>query len=243
MSLPARYALVVTAEHGGNSVPREHEDLFRAHGELLASHRGWDPGTLALARRLSARLGAPLVEATVTRLLVDLNRSAHNPRVFSEVTRGLRRAEREELIDRYHTPHREAVTALVAGMVDAGQTVIHLGVHSFTPVLNGVVRRPDLALLYDPSRSPERDLSRAWAAALTAHRPTCPIGRNDPYRGTADGLTTTLRRRFPQERYVGIELEVNQRLLGRDGRFPGWVEGALLDTLSENGVGEVSRSA
>jgi hypothetical protein len=37
------------------------------------------------------------------------------------------------------------------------------------------------------------------------------IDLNEPYSGVSDGLTTTLRMEFPKGRYLGIELEVNQR--------------------------------
>jgi hypothetical protein len=40
---------------------------------------------------------------------------------------------------------------------------------------------------------------------------------NYPYRGTADGLPTTLRRAHPDARYAGIEIEVNQRFPRRGG--------------------------
>ncbi len=39
--------------------------------------------------------------------------------------------------------------------------------------------------------------------------------RNYPYLGTADGHTTQARRIFPANAYLGIELELNQRLLDR----------------------------
>jgi predicted N-formylglutamate amidohydrolase len=94
------WSLLVTSEHGGNDVPEEHRSLFRGRKALLDSHRGWDPGTLDLAERLASALGAPLVASSVTRLLVDLNRSPHNPRVFSEVTRPLPRAARLVLLAR-----------------------------------------------------------------------------------------------------------------------------------------------
>ena len=35
--------------------------------------------------------------------------------------------------------------------------------------------------------------------------------RNYPYKGYADGLTTYLRTRYPDPRYRGVELEVNQK--------------------------------
>jgi predicted N-formylglutamate amidohydrolase len=225
------FAFLVTCEHGGNEVPAAYRPLFRDAGRLLASHRGWDPGALALARRLARRLDAPLHGATVTRLLVDLNRSVHHPKVFSEVTRGLDRETRRLLLDRWHTPHRERVAADVAAILATGAKVLHLGVHSFTPVLDGVVRRPDLSILYDPARAAERELGICWAGELKARLPDLTIRRNDPYRGAADGLTTWLRRRYPGGRYLGFEIEVNQRLLDRRGHFPPRIGAQLSEVL------------
>jgi len=41
---------LITCEHGGNRIPARYRPLFACHGALLASHRGYDPGALALAR-------------------------------------------------------------------------------------------------------------------------------------------------------------------------------------------------
>jgi predicted N-formylglutamate amidohydrolase len=227
------WAVLVTSEHGGNDVPAEQRALFRGRRRLLDSHRGWDPGTLDLAERLASALGAPLVASTVTRLLVDLNRSPHNPRVFSEVTRPLPRAERLALLERWHSPHWKAARAAVATGLRGRSRMLHLGIHSFTPVLNGVVRRPDVALLYDPARAAERELARSWSRALALAQPSRVVRRNDPYRGAGDGLPTALRRDLGASRYLGIEIEINQRHVGRGGRFPSWVADTLLETLAE----------
>jgi predicted N-formylglutamate amidohydrolase len=98
-------------------------------------------------------------------------------------------------------------------------------------VLDGVVRKPDIAFLYDPARAAERTFAAAWIQGLRGVSPGRIVRRNDPYRGAADGLTTALRRAHPEERYVGIEVEVNQRHVGRDGRFPAWVADALARSL------------
>jgi hypothetical protein len=37
------------------------------------------------------------------------------------------------------------------------------------------------------------------------------LRRNYPYAGKGDGLTRSLRRRYSPRRYVGIELEINQK--------------------------------
>jgi len=227
----SRWSVLVTAEHGGNDVPPEYRELFRGHEDVLASHRGWDPGTLNLARSLAKDLGATPITSTQTRLLVDLNRSAHNPRVFSELTRSLPREERASLLERFHRPHWDRVLAAASRGVGNNGLTLHLGVHSFTPVLDGTVRTPDLALLYDPSRPLELELATLWADALSDALPNHEVRRNNPYRGAADGLTSALRRRFAATRYLGIEIEVNQRHVGTDGVFPTWVAEALLSTL------------
>ena len=222
---------LITCEHGGNRVPSPWAPLFADAAGALASHRGWDPGALPLAKDLARRLRAPLRAATVTRLLVDLNRSPHHPRVLSEWTRSLPRPERESLLRRFHAPHRAAVEEDVAEQVRRGRRVLHLGVHSFTPELDGVVRTADLALLYDPARPLERGLCSSWAEALARALPRLAVRRNQPYRGASDGLTTWLRRRFPAEAYLGIEIEVSQRLLTAGGRFPREVAEALAEGL------------
>lgn len=227
-------AFLITCEHGGHRVPARWRSLFEGADDVLASHRGWDAGALPLARSLARALDAPLRASTVTRLLVDLNRSPRNPRAFSDWTRGLPREHRVELLDRWHAPHRAAVESDVADRVVGRELrVVHLAIHTFTPSLDGVTRRADLALLYDPRRRRERALSAAWAAALAERLPDLAVRRNDPYRGAADGLTTWLRRRHPAAAYLGIEIEVNQRLLGRAGRFPGRIKDALVRGLAQ----------
>lgn len=230
--LPAE-AVLVTCEHGGNQVPAPYRKLFEGQKRLLASHRGWDPGTRALARELARKLHAPLIASEITRLLVDLNRSPHNPRAFSEITRPLPWTDRLELLERCHQPHWAKVRAELSRLGRGGRPVVHLAVHSFTPVLNGVRRRADLALLYDPARPSERALAARWVRGLAHALPGRIVARNDPYRGNADGLTTAMRKEHSDRQYLGIEVEVSQRHVGKDGRFPCWVAESLLSTFVE----------
>jgi hypothetical protein len=57
----------------------------------------------------------------------------------------------------------------------------------------------------------ERELCLAWQRTLHEARRELIVRRNYPYRGIGDGLTTYLRRLHPQNRYAGIEIEVNQK--------------------------------
>ncbi|HEX5053263.1 MAG TPA: N-formylglutamate amidohydrolase [Planctomycetota bacterium] len=206
--------LVLTCEHGGNRVPAEYTPLFRGAGAVLASHRGWDPGALTLARLLSRKLRRPLHAVTWSRLFVEANRAPSNRRIWSSFTAPLPRAERLRILDRWWRPHREAVEAAVADAVGKGHRVVHVAVHSFTPELDGEVRNCDLSFLYDSRRKPERAWCRRWAAALHELDPRLRIRHNYPYQGNSDGMTTWLRKRHAASRYLGIELEVNQAMVG-----------------------------
>lgn len=217
-------SLLVTCEHGGNDVPAEFAHLFCAHQRLLATHRGYDLGILPVAQALAQRLKAPLQCATVTRLLVDLNRSTTSRTLFSEVVRELDETMQADILDRYYRPYREEAIRQAGELIAGRAPLLHLSLHSFTPVLHGVTRNAGLGLLYDPRRAGELALARAWQQAWRVRRPDCRVRLNYPYRGKGDGLVKTLRDRHGADRYLGFEIELNQALLGDASRAEAWAE-------------------
>ena len=225
--------VLLSCEHGGNKVPPEYRGLFSSHRELLQTHRGWDPGTKQLAERWQRELECELHVATVTRLLVDLNRSPNHRSVFSEITRDLTPAEKQKMLDVYHSPHRQRVIDSVKRAVDSGQRVLHVGVHSFTPQLNSEVRNADVSLLYDPASSWESELSDRWRDSLRASQLGPRVRLNYPYRGNTDGLTTTLRKLVPAGAYAGIEIEVNQAIPLVGGAIWREYQAACIDSLAD----------
>jgi predicted N-formylglutamate amidohydrolase len=224
-------AFLITCEHGGNRIPAPYGALFRGQRVLLASHRGYDPGALSMARALAGSFGAPLVTSTVSRLLVDLNRSVGHPRLFSAATRGAPASVRAGIVERHYVPYRMRVERLVSELVSARRRVVHLSSHSFTPELDGKVRRADVGLLYDPGRRGEAELCARWKEALEVLAPGLRVRRNYPYAGKGDGLTAHLRRSFAAAAYVGIELEVNQRIVLAAGRPWTALRRALVESL------------
>jgi predicted N-formylglutamate amidohydrolase len=184
---------------------------------VLATHRGYDLGALAVARQFGRRLGVTPFIATTTRLVVDLNRSPHNPSVFSDYTRSLTPARKAAALAAHYWPYRTAVESAVAASLGAGHPVLHVSAHSFTPELRGEVRNCDVGFLYDPRRAGEVRFIEAWYAALHVAAPTLTLRRNYPYRGISDALVTHLRRRYGARGYVGMELEINQKHVGSRG--------------------------
>ncbi|MGL6109120.1 MAG: N-formylglutamate amidohydrolase [Rubrivivax sp.] len=209
--------LVFSCEHGGREVPTAYAGLFAGHQALLDSHRGWDPGALQLGQQMAGAFAAPLYASTTTRLLIDLNRTVGHRQLHSEMVRGLTRVQRQQVVAEHYRPHRDAVESEIACRIAENEAVIHIASHSFTPVFGGIVRRADVAWLYDPRRPGETLLARRWQAELAQRAPGLRLRRNYPYQGRSDGLASHLRKRHPDASYVGIELEVNQRFVLQGG--------------------------
>jgi predicted N-formylglutamate amidohydrolase len=224
-------SFVVTCEHGGNRIPVRCRPLFRGQRALLDSHRGFDPGALAMARALAEALSAPLVLSTISRLVIDLNRSIGHPQLFSVATRGAPAQLRARIVEQYYRPYRAEAERLVRQSVNCGRRIIHISSHSFTPELSGKLRHADVGLLYDPARQLEADLCARWKARLAVIAPQIRVRRNYPYAGKGDGLTSALRAAFPGKVYIGIELEVNQRIVRGAGRRWTALRSALIDSL------------
>ena len=207
--------VIFSCEHAGYSVPDRFNKLFAAHDKILQSHRGWDPGALILAGVLSAGLNAPLFSYHLTRLLIEPNRSETHPSLFSEFSRTLSLHDRDYLVKNHYRPYRDDVYRNIRQMITDKESVLHISVHTFTPVLEGKVRNFDIGLLYDPSRSSEREFSRLWKISLIGSNPEFKVRMNRPYLGKSDGLTSWLRKQFNDQQYTGIELEVNQALYNK----------------------------
>jgi predicted N-formylglutamate amidohydrolase len=222
---------LITCEHGGTRIPAPYRWLFRGHRALLDSHGGYDPGALVMARELAGALAAPLVTSTISRLVIDLNRSIGHPQLFSVATRGAPATLRTAIVERHYLPYRAHVERLVRQSVSRGRRVIHISSHSFTPELDGRVRRADVGLLYDPARHGEAALCARWKASQAELAPEFRVRRNYPYAGKGDGLTSHLRLHFPPRAYVGIELEVNQSIVLAAGRRWATLRSVLIDSL------------
>src|SRR4051812_10725462 len=71
-------AILLICEHASNHLPASFGDLGLDPVDLEC-HIAWDPGALGVARALSRQLDAPLISATVSRLVLDLNRDPAAP--------------------------------------------------------------------------------------------------------------------------------------------------------------------
>ncbi|WP_133130897.1 N-formylglutamate amidohydrolase [Legionella yabuuchiae] len=221
--------LVLSCEHGGHEVPEPYQHLFAGHEEILETHRAWDIGALGIANHLHSVFDCDCSNTTITRLLIDCNRSLTHPNCFSEFTKPLTKEQKKQIIETYYHPYRDQVTGTIQRHIDDGKQVLHLSIHTFTPELAGVTRKAAIALLYDSRRHGEKEVCRIWQNLMLKHAPPYRIRLNYPYTGSSDGFTAALRKKHSEHDYLGIEVECNQALVGDKDSIQ-----ALYSTLSDS---------
>jgi predicted N-formylglutamate amidohydrolase len=175
-----------------------------------------------------------LIRSEVSRLLIDLNRSAGHPGLFSRSTRPLGEEEKNRILSRYYFPYRTRVETAIRNSIDSGLLVLHLSVHTFTPAMNGKIRGTDIGLLFDSAREREREFCERWRRGIRRANSSWPVHFNRPYRGGTDGMTSAMRNLWTEDVYWGIELEVNQKFFSGK-RCRGWkrMAEAVAETLRE----------
>lgn len=213
-------SFVILCDHASNRIPERYGDLGLTPSERL-SHIAWDPGALAVSRVLSDLLDAPLVESTVSRLIIDCNRALEAPDLIwtlSERTRipaneNLSAEERAFRIGTYHRPYHGAIELLLEARRHAGIDTIVVCVHSFTPVYLGKPRPWPVGVIHG------RDdrFTRAFAEAMAAERPELNIGWNEPY-AALNGVTLTLEKHGDGRGLEATMIEIrNDEILSPEG--------------------------
>ena len=222
--------LVISCEHGGNEIPKQYENIFKNNQAVLDTHKGFDLGALDLFRYLK-----PLSEysksSKISRLLIELNRSLHHKVLFSKFTQPLSHSEKKVIIENQYFSYRNEIESQISKLIFNGTTVLHISIHSFTPILNGIERDCDIGILYDSKKQIEKNLAKQLKSKINSINPVYNVRFNYPYLGKADGFTTYLRTKF-KKNYIGIEIEINQ-LFSKENRMDTDVKKTVFSAVKE----------
>jgi len=189
----AQGPFVIVCEHASNAFPARWGDLGLGAADRSA-HIAWDPGALGLARGLAARLNAPLVRATTSRLIYDLNRPPQSKGAMAERSEiytipgnaGLSPQARLARTEALYLPFHAALRGLLAERLALGLRPVLLTIHSFTPIWHGQPRAVEFGIIHDA------DPALACAIFEAAQAQTTLDARlNEPY-SAADEVTHTL---------------------------------------------------
>ncbi len=204
--------VLISCEHASNEVPEAYQPLFQHAEEDLRSHKGWDPGSLDIAQYLGDLLKVEPYVYPYTRLLIEPNRSPGHDQLYSDYSKALAENEKETLMLGFYQPFRDQVESAIEQLSGKGP-VLHLGIHTFTPIWNNQKREVEIGVLFDPDRNYELKYAGLLCHHLSGRGYL--IRENEPYLGIADGFITYLRTQFDAQSYLGFEIEVSQGLLPR----------------------------
>ena len=227
---------VLICEHASHFIPPDYDGLGLSAADQLR-HIAWDIGALGVARELSALLDAPLVHATYSRLLLDLNRpvdASDSIILRSEDTTipgntGLSAAERELRRQRIYEPFHAELDALIDHRLQSGLATAVISIHSFTPSYHGIDRPWHVGVISQDDRL----LADALLQSLAADPGLC-IGDNLPY-GPQDGVYHSLHRHGEARGLRGAMIEVRNDQLDEAGqkRWGQTLHGALCVALAQ----------
>lgn len=216
---------VLICEHASNYIPAAYARLGLTV-EDLQRHIAWDIGALALSEQLSSALDAPLVAATHSRLLLDLNRdpsAADSIVIRSEDTPipgnfAIPISEKQRRADWLYKPFHAAIEALINARLAAAIPTIIISVHSFTPIYHGCVRPWHAGVISQC----DRRLADRLLKVLRC-RPELVIGDNQPY-APDDGVYHTIERHGERRGLLCAMLEIRNDLIAHDDGQRQWAE-------------------
>lgn len=216
---------VLLCDHASNRIPERLGTLGLALADLN-KHYAWDPGSLGVGRALAARLHAPLVRSTVSRLVIDCNRDPVDP--DSIVTIGettpipgniaLDPAERARRITEGYTPYHLAVAALLDARRTSNRPSALISVHTFTPVRKGISRPRHIGLIHGKDATFALDVVAALRQA-----PTLVVGLNQPY-APSDRVFRSLEQHGEARGLPSIMIEIRSDLVTTPAEEAAWAD-------------------
>ncbi|MEL6264754.1 MAG: N-formylglutamate amidohydrolase [Pseudomonadota bacterium] len=223
--------VLLVCEHAGRAVPAGLD--LGVDAAVLASHRGWDIGAAAVARRLAVALGAPLVLQRYSRLVLDANRPPGSPASIPETSHGAAIPGNRGLAPRQRAARAAEILAPMDRAIEEALARhprrATFSVHSYTPELDGVARPWHAGML--TRRSPET--AAALIASLRRQDPGLVLAMNEPYRIEDDGDWFVPRHAEPSGLpHCLIEIR-NDEIAGDGGaaRWAGLLATAITDLL------------
>jgi predicted N-formylglutamate amidohydrolase len=214
---------VIVCDHASNTIPEDCRSFGFAE-DVLQTHIAWDPGALAVARLLSAKLDAPLVWPDVSRLVIDCNRAPNAKSLIvveSEgrpvpANRDLSVEERKRRLERIHTPYHAAIDACLTRRLATRPSTTLIAVHSFTPVYLGKSRPWQIGIVFDD----DRRMADALIRDLKADR-LLIVGINEPY-SPADQVYYTVARHAGPRGLPAAMIEIRNDEIGDEAGQRSW---------------------
>jgi predicted N-formylglutamate amidohydrolase len=194
--------ILILCDHASSAVPSGID--LGIDPDLLTRHIAVDIGAAAVSKAMAAQLEATAILATVSRLVIDLNREPDRLGLIPHSSDGHAipgndDADRGERIARFHAPYHR----LIAETIRAKPPKLIVSVHSFTPRLeqhDGADRPWEIGILYN------RDARAARIGIALLEAAGIVTGDNEPYSGRILNATMNRHAEGNGIPYLGIEI-------------------------------------
>lgn len=212
--------VIFSCEHAGAKVPKKYKPLFRTRKWLLTTHRASDPGAYEVASSICRKLRVPLSSCKHTRLLIDVNRTLRQESLFSVISKGLNSDEKSKIIERYYWPYRNRLAHRIKKHTRL--QVLHISIHSFTPIKSGLIRKCDIGLLFKVTDPVARFNAQRIRENLLKLYPKLNVRFNFPYKANSGGIMEAIAENltdYQRKNYSGLYIEINQKLTKYKSKF------------------------
>jgi predicted N-formylglutamate amidohydrolase len=220
-----RAPVLIVCDHAGRRIPERLGDLGLPESEL-SRHIAYDIGAADVTRVLARLLDAPAVLCHVSRLVIDPNRQPGDPTSIPKVSDGTmipgnRAVDADEARRRLRLsfiPYHRQIARQIARLRRRVGVPAIVSVHSLTPVMSGVYRPWEIAVLWNR----DARLARPVLDALSAQKDLC-VGDNVPYSGRFPvGYSIPFHADRPGLPHVSFE--IRQDLIDTPEKAAGWAE-------------------
>ena len=228
----AKAGAILFCDHATNHVPPGYENLG-LEVTYLQEHIAYDIGAEAVTRKVCELMGVSAVLGPVSRLLIDCNRGpeqtsiipASSDNIDIPANRDLTASAIEARKQAYYYPFHEAGEKLVSEYLEAGEVPLVVGIHSFTPVMEGEERPWHVGFLWNE----DPRLTQAMIGLLERETDLV-IGDNLPYSGK--DLYYTMQRHGANHGLPQTTLEIRQDLVDTEDKVVQWAA-LIADILDE----------
>ncbi len=182
---------LLMCDHASNALPLDYGRLGLPE-TVFDQHVAWDIGARDVTLRLAEQLDATAVLTNFSRLLIDPNREPDHKGLIPHESdgiaipgnMGLDDTEVAHRLHQFHQPYHDALAQHVIAMRTRGTTPASIGIHSFTPIMQGAGRPWQVGILWN------RDPRVAEPLIGWLRRDVqLTVGDNQPYSGRLLGHT------------------------------------------------------
>lgn len=204
LGTPRKGGFLIIGDHASNHVPADID--LGIDPACLNTHIAWDIGVASVARLIAREEAFSAFLGGYSRLVVDLNRDAHDDSAIPSASDGLpipgntiSTTEKEARLERFHKPYHLHLRELLA----QHRPKLILSLHSFTPALES---KPDEARPWHVGVLYNEHEAASKLAIPFLESAGYIVGDQLPYSGKLLNATMNRHAEANNIPYIGIEM-------------------------------------